>query len=89
MEFILEFFVTVWLELGAKFALGFVKTDKAKTICKHIVIGIILYVVIAFTSGAIMITEQIGSLPLAIFLLSSSAVVFIVQFFLGIVFYKK
>ncbi|MBE6649550.1 MAG: hypothetical protein E7614_08560 [Ruminococcaceae bacterium] len=89
VEFVLEFLITVWLELGTRFALGFVKTDKAKSTCKYIVIGILLYVVIAFTLGAIMITEQIGSPILAIFLMSSSAVVFIVQFVLGIVFYKK
>ena len=89
VELIFEFFITVWLELGSKFALSFVKTDKAKTICKHIVIGIILYVLAAFTTGAIMITEQIGSLPLAVFFLTSSVAIFIVQIVLGIVFYKK
>ena len=90
MEFILEFFVNVWLELAMKL----VPTNKRHSkkvvlVCKLITVVVILYIIVAFTAGSVILVDNIASRMLGIVLLSSSASIFVCQFVLGIIFFKR
>ena len=89
MDFFVEFFLNVWLELAMKFLPGSKESAKATKICKFVTVGVILYVIVAFTAGMIMLTDDVGSLVLAVVLLLSSVLIFGIQVVLGIVFFGK
>lgn len=90
MSFILEFVLSAWIELA------FIVVPKEKielrrmrSICKFAVLSAISYAIIAFTSGAIMISNQTGSFAFAIFLITSSAMIVVFQIIVGIIFKIK
>lgn len=89
-DFFLEFLVTAWLEL-AFLVLPDSKKNSKRTVfvCKLIVAFVVLYVVAAFTAGAIILEDTEGLKPLGIFLLASSVLIFILQIVFGMIFYGR
>ena len=90
MEFILEFFINMWIELAMKL----VPTNKRNSkkvmlVCKLITVAVILYIIVAFTAGSVILVDTIASRMLGIVLLSSSVSIFVCHFVLGIVFFKR
>ena len=88
MEFILEFVLGFWFEMATCIVPSKDNKKKGK-IAKIIVLAIIIYVIIAFTVGSIMLSDNIGSKVLAAVLITSSIVIFLLQIILGIIFYIK
>ena len=86
----MEFFINVWFELAMKLVPGNNKhSPKAVLVCKLITLFVILYVVVAFTVGSIILVDNIASRTFGIILLSSSVLIFVFQIVLGIIFYNK
>ena len=89
MDFIMEFILTAWMELAMKLVPERKMTEKKKMLFKCLAVALILYVVIAFTAGSIMLSDQVGPQVLAVCLISSSVAIFLLQIVLGSIFCRK
>ena len=90
MEFVLEFFINVWIELAMKIVPEDKRNSKKiQMVCKLVVLFMVLYVIAAFTVGAVILADSIAQRALGVVLLSSSIVICVFQIVLGIIFYNK
>lgn len=90
MDFLLEFFINVWIEFAVKLVPADRRHSKrAILVCKLITVLLILYVTIAFFTGAVILSDKDASRALGIVLLSSSLLILVCQTVLGMIFYKK
>ena len=90
MEILLEFFITLWVELAIKIVPDSKKQSPVVLfMCKLIVAIFLLCELAAFAAGSILFANTTEFETLGIVLLSSSTIIFIVQIVLGFVFYTK
>ena len=89
MEFFIEFFINVWIELATKIMPKTKQSKKTVFICKLIVVFLILYTIAAFTAGGIMLTNGYGSKAVAMLLMVSAIIICLAQIVLGCIFYIR